>query len=646
MNSRKLGLSIKYKLLLVLTGLPLVTLSLYLWLATSLFEKDKMAYIYDSGVTLSRTVASQIHSELVGMTDALLPILTQYDPLVGKLKDEANNIFKKQKKVLFVSFYRNINGNFEKTVRLSKGESYDQHVATQSKMLSVLLKEAITQGIVVRPLPGEPSIFMMAVSDSQKINTTPPIEGVSDIKETKSNTVIFFLGYSTQIQDVLNSSSTFMSYLVDNQGSLYLRPTKDRLLDTSEMSLNYFFEPRWAEVPEGTAEYGQSRENAILASFAKVGIGDLKVISIIRKESALSAGKELLIKSLYCFVMLFAATVLLSIFASGGLTSTISELYQATKEVADGKFDIHLAVRSTDEVGGLTESFNHMAKEVSRLLQESAEKARMASELETAKTVQETLFPAKAARFGGVEISGYYQPASECGGDWWHYCEIGNFVFLWIGDATGHGAPAALITSAARSAASIIEILKDVNPSQALQIINTAIHSTSKGKMMMTFFIAAIDKTSGDLFYANASHEFPFILRNKRPLEKADLEMLDTVNGPRLGHSIDSVYPEGRTKLNPGDIVLFYTDGIPELKGKEGKNFGERRYVKALMEATQKEVLDDMVLTIHERIEEFRQNSPLEDDVTFFAVRFNGAVDSSPVDDDKTLATLEDPSAA
>ncbi len=104
-------------------------------------------------------------------------------------------------------------------------------------------------------------------------------------------------------------------------------------------------------------------------------------------------------------------------------------------------------------------NFNIMAAEVSRLLDQTAEKARMESELQTAKTVQETLFPETRAKIGPLAIAGYYEPASECGGDWWHYCQIGNKIFLWIGDATGHGAPAALITSAAKSASTIIERL-------------------------------------------------------------------------------------------------------------------------------------------------------------------------------------------
>ncbi len=346
------------------------------------------------------------------------------------------------------------------------------------------------------------------------------------------------------------------------------------------------------------------------------------MVSLVKKSSALSAGRELLIKSIYFFIMLLSATFIISIFASRGMTATLSNLYEASRAVAHGKFNIQVPDTSNDEVGGLSESFNQMAKEVSRLLEESGEKARMQNELKTAQTVQETLFPARSASFGNIEISGFYEPASECGGDWWHYCEVGNYVFLWIGDATGHGAAAALITSAARSAASIIEKLTEITPVQALYLINTAIHATSKGKMMMTFFLAAIDKTTGEMSYSNASHEFPYVLRNKRPLDKSEVEMLDQSNGPRLGHAVDSQYNQASIQLNQGDIVLFYTDGIPELKDKTGKSWGERRYIKAVLDSIDSETLDGFSEKIQEKIQAYRKDSPLEDDLTYFAIRF------------------------
>lgn len=276
-------------------------------------------------------------------------------------------------------------------------------------------------------------------------------------------------------------------------------------------------------------------------------------------------------------------------------------------------------VTSNDEIGTLAENFNLMAGEVSRLLVQTAEKARMENELQTAKTVQETLFPPSKARVGSLEISGFYEPSSECGGDWWHYCRLGDRVLLWIGDATGHGAPAALITSAAKSAATIIEIL-DVTPAQAMEILNRCIYDVSKGKIMMTFFLASFDLKTSVLTYANASHEAPFIIKKvDGPLQKRDLLSLNEVISPRLGQARETKYEETSIQLGLEDLVFFYTDGVSDVQNPELKTWGERNFIKAIVEANQNfPTADISVKRFVESLQKYRKGASLIDDVTFF----------------------------
>lgn len=199
----------------------------------------------------------------------------------------------------------------------------------------------------------------------------------------------------------------------------------------------------------------------MIISFSEIGFGDSFVLAAVKKELALSALDQLLKKSVVFFVLLVAVIAIVSLFASGSVTNALTQLFEATEKVTQGKFDIQVKVKSSDEICVLADNFNLMAKEVSRLVAQTAENARMQNELQTAKTVQETLFPDANALLEKIAISGFYEPASECGGDWWHYCMInGRAVFFRIGDATGHGAPSALITSAAKSAAAIIEIFE------------------------------------------------------------------------------------------------------------------------------------------------------------------------------------------
>jgi len=630
-----MNLSIRYKLLIVLTLLPVAALALYLLLATQFFEKDKIAYAYDTVRPMSFQLAAQVQAEINSITEKVLPIVENYDPTLSAFKKEAQLFFNQQTKVKYISFFKKAgNLKFIKTIDISKSESMNRYASQNFKTILPLINKAVDLGVAINIIPGTSYILMAISNESGQKSEVSTIEPSSekpksqeelDAIEKRQGTVVFFIAMSDKVQQFFSTSLNpqFKSYLVNGSGQIHARPEDEDAFIKNSDNIEYFATEKWSDQPVGIQEFTKPDGQKVIASFAKVGIGDLKAISYVEKAVLLSTTKLLYSKSVLFFIAIISSTIIISLLASKGLTSTISELFSATRQVANGKFDIEVKVRSKDEVGGLAKSFNQMAKEVLRLMRETAEKARMANELETAKMVQETLFPPAQAVMSSVRVSGFYQPASECGGDWWHYCEIGNYIFLWIGDATGHGAPAALITSAAKSAASIIEQLPDMKPSTALSYINTAIHGTSQGNMMMTFFLAAINKLTGEMSYSNASHDPPFLLRSKRPLKRKDLVVLDAVNGPRLGHNTGSIYEETTVQLEKGDRVLFYTDGLTELKARDGGVWGERRYLKAVLEATEDGDLDQFISSIRHKFEEYRNNAPLEDDVTYFAVEFN-----------------------
>jgi sigma-B regulation protein RsbU (phosphoserine phosphatase) len=320
-------------------------------------------------------------------------------------------------------------------------------------------------------------------------------------------------------------------------------------------------------------------------------------------------------------------TTIISVLTSRQLTLALKKLLLATRRVSEGDFAVRVKIENQDEFGALGTSFNTMAAEVSRLMAETAQKARMEAELATAKAVQETLFPVAHAQLGPLQIAGHYTPASECGGDWWYHCEIGDYVFLWIGDATGHGAPAALLTSAARAVASVIETTYIIRPEAAMSLLNRAICDASKGKMMMTFFLAVIDRLTGRMEYVNASHEPPLLLHHSDGLGgRADFLPLNDVNNPRLGEDPSVEFKQSVVILSPGDRLIFYTDGVTDVKNPQDKAWGERRFLKTLGKSLHD--YSDVVVAISDvvqQIEIYRDATPLEDDVTLFVCSYDDA---------------------
>ncbi len=600
MKHFKLRLSLRFKLLLLLVSLPLITLSLYLVMATDLFQQDKIAYVFDSSATVSRALATQTRMELQNVYSGFRGVAEHFDIDSGDFSPTGKNMFQNNARMhALVLIRRQADGSYRKIAQIGKEAEFATKFLDDTTQIDQLREQTAERTVVVRELPNSPSVLVVGFRFGEK---------------TEENHLIALGLY--QSDDLINAfqgSGSYSSFVASPAGDVAVGS-----MDVIATDLELLQPLLQNTANEGTSEMALSDGSIYLISFASVGMGDLRVISRVDKSKALKAVQVLIAKSILFFIALGASTLLISVFASSQLTSTIRELFEATRKVAQGDFNIQVKPKSTDEVGGLAESFNWMAAEVSRLLNETAEKARMESELSTVKTVQETLFPPSQSQFGPVSIAGHFEPASECGGDWWSYSRVGNKVFIWIGDATGHGAPAALITSAARSASAVIECLPDITPGSALSILNRAIHQTSKGQIMMTFFIACIDLENRRFSYASASHDPPYLMRKSGgKITKKDLRPLNDVNGPRLGEKKDHIYEETEVEFQSGDIIFFYTDGILDVQDPNGKKWGERTFLKTLMDKVNTEPeLNAKLGGICKEIEQFRGGAQLIDDVT------------------------------
>jgi serine phosphatase RsbU (regulator of sigma subunit) len=277
---------------------------------------------------------------------------------------------------------------------------------------------------------------------------------------------------------------------------------------------------------------------------------------------------------------------LLAILQGLRISKPIKMLAWRADQIARGDLETRVEVSSTDEIGLLGENFNYMADQLVVLLRQTAEKATMEKELEVARTIQETLVPPNDTvdrKF--VKISGYFQPASQCGGDWWTYHDlIGDKVLVVIGDVTGHGVPSAMITAAAKAACDVARAVNhdDVSCSQLLEIMNRAIYESAKRKFVMTCFASILDPKARSITYANAGHNFPYLYRQANG--KGEFGSLMT-RGNRLGDLADSKYTAKTTDLLSGDVLVWYTDGIVECENDAGEEFGEKRFRSAIRRA-------------------------------------------------------------
>lgn len=253
------------------------------------------------------------------------------------------------------------------------------------------------------------------------------------------------------------------------------------------------------------------------------------------------------------------------------------------------------------------------------------ETTRMEGELKTAAAVQQALFPRQIPDLSNIELASFFQSASETGGDWFGFMtEIQNHLYIMIGDVTGHGTPAALVTATASATATIIEkmaILQSTiienplpSPGDCLKFLNTAVYEAGAPDFLMTFFMARIDLKTGRMVFSNAGHNFPIIIRNDGTIHHA----MNT--NVRLGFNEDSEFTEDEMQLEFNDLLFFYTDGLTENMNPKGDMWGDRkltRFLKRQRQLPAKGIIEALIKKVYD----FFEDRPLDDDVTIIACK-------------------------
>ncbi len=253
-----------------------------------------------------------------------------------------------------------------------------------------------------------------------------------------------------------------------------------------------------------------------------------------------------------------------------------------------------------------------------------ADNVRMESELQTAAAVQQALFPKTLPQGDNLEWATYFESASETGGDWFGFMtQFRNQLFVMIGDVTGHGTPAALVTATACSACKVMEEIfyldytirhKIPSPADCLYYLNTAVYEVGHPNYLMTFFVGQIDLETGKMVFSNAAHNFPLLLR-----KDGKLKHLLNAN-TRLGYREVWEFSESSVQLEEGDTLLFYTDGLIENTNSAGEEWGEKRLKRVLKNSNDLSATEVME-RIKEKAKEFYQSQPYEDDVTLLSCR-------------------------
>jgi serine phosphatase RsbU (regulator of sigma subunit)/predicted ester cyclase len=250
-----------------------------------------------------------------------------------------------------------------------------------------------------------------------------------------------------------------------------------------------------------------------------------------------------------------------------------------------------------------------------RLEQERIERERVEQELRVARGIQEASLPKEVPALEGWQITPYYQPAREVGGDFYdfHLLSEGRLGVV-VGDATGKGVPAALVMSTSCGMLQAVsQALDSSSPGEILEQVNETLFARIPPNMFVTCFYAILDPESGLLSYANAGHNLPCCR-----LEHAATTDL-SARGMPLGLMPGMRYEEKESVLAPGEGVLFYTDGLIEAHSTKGEMFGTPRLRSLLSERP--EGGTKLSATLMEELENFAgEGWEQEDDITLLTL--------------------------
>jgi phosphoserine phosphatase RsbU/P len=320
------------------------------------------------------------------------------------------------------------------------------------------------------------------------------------------------------------------------------------------------------------------------------------------------------------FLLVELASLFFGVRLSRTITSAVHELYQGTQHVKEGDFSYRIPVRGNDQLAELGASFNTMTDNLGRLIAIAKENERIQSELAIARDVQGQLFPKSAPSLRGLTLTGVCQPARSVSGDYYDFLSISEHAVAFaLGDVAGKGISAALLMAAIQS--NMRTQLTATNGSRPdhlsaaalVSALNRQLYANTTPEKYATFYFAMYDDADHTVTYTNAGHLPPLLVRQQT------LQLLEPT-GTVVGAFPFAKYEEQKIVLEPGDILVAYTDGMVEPENVYGEMFGEERFRDMLLRHA-REDSGEIIARTMEAVVQWTGSSELQDDMTMLIAR-------------------------
>ena len=328
-------------------------------------------------------------------------------------------------------------------------------------------------------------------------------------------------------------------------------------------------------------------------------------------------------------IMLIAVTVLTlsgAIILGNRIVKPLKTISQRISRLSEGELEFKMedAYRTGDEVEELAESFASMSHRtiayMDKVVKVTAERERIGTELSLANQIQNTmlphLFPAFPDR-SEFDIFASMDPAKEVGGDFYDFFLIDDdHLCMVMADVSGKGVPAALFMMASKIIISNNAVMGKT-PSEVLRDTNTTLCANGQEDMFVTVWIGILELSTGRLTAANGGHEYPVLEKEGR------FEVYMDTHGFLVGGMPGMQYTDYEIRMEPGDKLFVYTDGIPEAHNGELEMFGIERMVDTL-NRNREEKPEDLLKAVQKAVDAFVGDAEQFDDLTMLCLEYKG----------------------
>jgi phosphoserine phosphatase RsbU/P len=369
---------------------------------------------------------------------------------------------------------------------------------------------------------------------------------------------------------------------------------------------------------------GEPESSRVFASFStRPSLLNRRLFSPLGELGGAAATALLVVGAI--FLVIEFASLMTGIVLTRTITTAVDDLYRATQHVQAGDLSFRVRVPNRDQLAALGDSFNSMMQSVSSLIEEQRQRQRLENELSIAQEVQQQLFPHALPKLPGVELEAVCRAARVVSGDYYDFIRVTpTHLAIALADISGKGISAALLMASLQAALrSDVLRYRNGQPSYNASQLNTAeivshlnrhLYRNTSDERYATMFFGVYDTQTRRLKYTNAGHLAPIYISGSR------VERLET-GGMVVGLFNDVPFAQGTIEIEPGGLLVAYSDGLIEPENVYGEEFGTERLielVKRNRDASPQAIADALMRAA----EEWSGSQEQADDMTVVIARF------------------------